>query len=86
MLLQVFFKSAWQDIRGAHKQLAGYLGVHYGACGNANPQRPSASVQYVLAGMGCTAGPTWGVSSSLPGAEQITDPRIREAIRNQQLR
>lgn len=38
------------------------------------------------AGMGCTAGPTWGVSSSLPGAEQITDPRVREAIRNQQLR
>lgn len=37
-------------------------------------------------GMGCTAGPTWGVSSSLPGAEQITDPRMREAIRNQQLR
>ncbi|KAA6421958.1 MAG: MAPK-related kinase [Trebouxia sp. A1-2] len=37
-------------------------------------------------GMGCTAGPTWGVSSSLPGAEKITDPRVREAIRNQQLR
>ena len=39
-----------------------------------------------VVGMGCTAGPTWGVSSSLPGAEQITDPRVREAIRNQQLR
>ncbi|KAL3143658.1 hypothetical protein ABBQ38_002453 [Trebouxia sp. C0009 RCD-2024] len=37
-------------------------------------------------GMGCTAGPTWGVSSSLPGADEITDPRVREAIRNQQLR
>lgn len=82
MLLQ----SSIRMTRDAYKQTAGLLDVHHGTGGNETCQRPSASVQYVFAGMGCTAGPTWGVSSSLPGAEQITDPRIREAIRNQQLR